>query len=192
MPPQSRIQKLVDDIDRLRLSSCNYEQKKFVSNRALEKLMTESAIREVLEELRIPSADLETLSRGILQGGQMVFAILLLVDNAKSIGLFLSNDYRQAGIDSRLPHNRETLSEILSGYEGDSDCDLIASRFEEKQWSFALPKFESRMMQYRFPSSTVIPILERKLVAEGGFGDIFKVKLHPDCHILPVDGNEVR
>lgn len=150
----------------------------FVPEGTLEKIVTTEAIQAELRRSRAPLQEEPEIIKLIKQGGIKTFAILVCIYRTDRITNFIENEQLQkVGIDSKLPYISRTELERLGLPEVD------ATDFFEKQWEFTAPVFR-RCAGHRWLYKKIIfPFLESDDLSEGGFGTVYKVKLH-ESHIL--------
>ena len=150
----------------------------FVPEGTLENIMSTESIRA---ELRRSGARIyeepETIEI-IRQGGIKTFAILVYIYKADRVANFIENEQLQKdGIDSKLPYSsRADLKRMLP-------LGNDAAEFFEKQWEFTAPVFRRRAGHRCLYEETIFPFLESERLGEGGFGIVYKEKLH-ESHIM--------
>lgn len=99
-----------------------------------------------------------------------------MLDHEHLIANFVEKDYflKDTVVDSRLPFSVEALEAILSNKR-------LAIRFETRQWDVISPYFRSERNHRIFPENIILPFTHQEAIREGGFGQIWKVRL-PSRH----------
>ena len=114
----------------------------------------------------------------VMNGGQKVLSILLIIRREDLLVHFLETDNLQSNpLDSRLPLDLSTLIAILP--DG-LDSEISAKEFYDKQWEFVAPIFTPGLTHRTFSDMTILPFLWTKALRtwEGGFGMLEEVTLH--------------
>ena len=158
---------LLPQLKRLRAANTNYQNRKFVSEISLYRLMQKDSIRAILANLGTEPYHLDELVEKIFKRARKVFAILLLVGHGEAISAMDKHD----GLDAKLPLTEGRLEEIL----GDA---ILASDFYEKQWEFITPIFSRTLLPRLFESETILPFLAQDFNGKGHFGDVFRYDIH--------------
>lgn len=126
-----------------------------------------------------------------LSSARKIFAILVMMNNVGLIFKFLRANIK----DKHLPFKmNEDCSALLSAIDptmpplmGFEDPWTV-SAFYEKQWAFHIPYFAldpqtNRASHYRLDPQTIFPWIEYPSTKEsGGFGEVRRVRIHPDHH----------
>lgn len=140
------------------------------------------------------------------QSFKKVFAILVLCEKPKAIPKFLEEEVS----DQDLPLDKFTSSEtssnifklVRNGQSAELECfqgwtDTAVWRFEEWQWTTLAPSFrrsEDRHVEHSvFEDQIALPFIQdsrfpadrspyQRLEFDGGFSNVFKVRIHPDHH----------
>ncbi|KAF2659852.1 kinase-like protein [Lophiostoma macrostomum CBS 122681] len=146
----------------------------FVPHQSLSKLFSYEKVSSALEAYRVvPRERLDSLVVRILSGALRVFAILVVLGgNEKEILRFVEHDnFQGLPIDHRLPFSSSDLKQLIPNIWDD---------FYEKQWEFSAPVF-LRDTEHRFLDDfTILPFVRDQKIAAGGFGEVFRIRLHPD------------
>ncbi len=153
----------------------NWNGQWFVPKDQLCDIITQESIVKALGIVR-PAYLTEEMVDFIVKRATKVFAILLFTDHVDEIKRFIQND--QFGThckDHQLPFTVSRLNEIL-------DDEYRAKLFHEKQWEFTAPIISGRVMPRTLEKWTVLPYLSERHLATGGFGSVYKVKIHPTYH----------
>lgn len=163
-------QLLQRQLERIRINNAAY--KKFVPEKELHKLIGREIILKIVEEISQPH-QVQELVDFILKGGQKVFGILVLISHVTYIKHFVRSDQLQMRpIDDLLPFKRSRLQEIL-------DDDYASTLFFERQWEFSIPVFSGRIIPRILEGQTILPYLIDAPLTDGGFGSVYKIKIHP-------------
>lgn len=155
----------------------NVEGKYFIPNKALEDVLSADKIRTCILCSSIEEIRRTDVLRVIESGGKRVFAILLLLGKESLMDNFVQNDHMLQGtnLDSKLPLHLETLETVLLD-------ERVASEFCQRQWELLPPFFQEDRNHRTFESETVLPFIEQEELAQGGFGEVFKVTLDANQH----------
>lgn len=123
-----------------------------------------------------------------------IFAILVLIDQARLIGFFqeqsLCDDdlpfHHTSSFEKMWPNNKEERDHIQFP---DGVDDEFIEAFAREQWSVQAPYFESpksislRCNFDKFDDKTILPIIKvSKNKHTGGFGVVERVQLHEEHH----------
>ncbi|EJP61143.1 protein kinase domain-containing protein [Beauveria bassiana ARSEF 2860] len=182
------MEELKDGIDRIYFGNENFEGDHFVPEAALLDLVCESLVKQSLLEIQTPAQEIVYLTDSILRGARKCFAILVLIGRSAAISRFFQRDFLQRSCpDDRLPYTSETLQRI---FEKETTC-LTVKRFLEKQWMFVIPVLQPHMISRTLDKGIILPFLSEEAAGRGSMGTAWKMKLHPDCHQLPLDGDIV-
>lgn len=126
-----------------------------------------------------------------------IFAILLFVNRPSSIWSFVEESICDADLplikvsrtegpqhlfDLRRRHDPELPLHCFKQWK-----DRAIAKFEERQWIVLAPSFEKsdgKVTPHRkFAAEEILPFLSWKATPEeGGFGQVYKVDIHPDHH----------
>lgn len=165
---------LKDRVERLR-REVPEGGKFFISDRDLEETVSETAIEEVLSSKKFAPKFYKRreIIQLISKGGRKTLAILVLLGIEEAILKFVENDHLKP-LDPQLPLKKETITLILGDIKEAKD-------FYQLQWEFLAPFLHKDRSHRKFEhTETIQPFLTRELInSDGGFGDIFKVTLHP-------------
>ncbi|KAJ3486614.1 hypothetical protein NLG97_g6578 [Lecanicillium saksenae] len=184
----SGMEELRDGIDRIYFENENLEGDHFVPEAALLDLVCESHVKQSLLEIPTPAQEIQYLTDSILRGARKCFAILVLIGRSAAISRFFQRDSLQLSCpDDRLPYTSETLQKI---FEKDT-TGLTVKRFLEKQWMFVIPVLKPHMVSRILDKEIILPFISEDSAGRGSMGTVWKMKLHPDCHQLPLDGDIV-
>lgn len=118
----------------------------------------------------------EEALNSIMQGGQKVFAILVLTNNVHYLRNFIEADgFQRTGWDGRLPLQESHVESIIP-------CSTDSIKFYETQWEFLAPVFGGDRSHRQLHDRVVLPFIKDEYLAEGGFGKISKVSLPRGHH----------
>lgn len=160
----------------------NFEHKPFIPFGELETLFTREKVDELLQQHHLEFHLInETVDR-VLDGGLKVFALLAAVHDIKSITRFIKEDQfsEVSSLDARLPLKETDISRYFSNPDK-------GKLFYRRQWSYLAPVFsENRSRSLReLDDRIILPFLPKKnLIAEGGFGKVYKVKIEASHYIF--------
>lgn len=157
--------------------------RKFIPDRALEVVLTEETISRVLSgrQLGQDFYKLPELIQLIVNGGRKLLGILILIRREDAIIKFLIIDRLQS-LDSMLPVSLDTLNKILGNHED-------AIKFLNVQFKFLVPVLQKDRSHRVFESNeTILPFIECRHLASGGFGSIAELTCYPS-HQRLVDLN---
>ena len=155
----------------------NAEGKYFIPNKALEDVLSAERIRTCILYSSIEEIRRADVLRVIENGGKRVFAILVLLGKEYLMANFVQNDHMLQGtnLDSKLPLRVEPLGTMLLD-------ERVASEFYQRQWELLPPFFQEDRNHRILESETVLPFIEQEELAQGGFGDVFRVTLDSNQH----------
>jgi hypothetical protein len=175
---------LRDKIDDLRCE--NYNNNRFVSKDALDKVITLEAVQKVLKESKIERHKHGDIERYILSGNTRVFAVLVRIGYVDSMPEFIRSDQYQgqSSLDQRLPFSEEFLFSIIP--------ENIAKKFYREQWEYAAPIFSKSILPRELHEKTILPIHCEKRIAQGGFGTVYEITIHSAHHSFGGKDNKVR
>jgi len=125
-------------------------------------------LQALFPELSEPPVGPERIQRSYCR----IFSILLLICKGRYIRHFV-----QYGnlTDQHLPFHPNSPPAFFPW--ASPGHDFFAS-FCNTQWEFCAPKLEYDMIK-RFEDDEILPIISKKLLAEGGSAVTYKVQLHP-------------
>jgi len=180
------MERLLENIEDIRIK--NVDGQYFVPKAALSDVVSESAVMDCLKSLGVANHEIIDLTDGILRGAQKCFAILVLIGHERRISAFFQRDSMQTSSpDDRLPYTSETLQHIL----GEEATGRVIKQFLEKQWEFATPILYQQRIYRTLNSEVIFPFLHKVCAGRGSMGTAWKIKLHPQCHRLLLEGDEV-
>ncbi len=167
---------LRDRISALRRPIANTDLK-FIPHRPLFAILTHDTISTALHSANLSPVRIPSLTQHISAGGRKVFAVLVLLKNEEAqIEHFIKHD--QLGprsLDSRLPFSQEELHTIAADIAGD---------FFEKQWEVCAPIFSKGVLHRKLHDLIHLPFVDEKLIASGGFGDVYSFELDAEHQTL--------
>ena len=166
----SDCQQLQRQLNRIRLDNANF--KKFIPESELRGAMDREVIMSIVKGVP-PSHRAEERVTSIIEGAQKVFGILVLINRTAYIDNFIWKDQFQTRyIDHLLPFRRGQLRERINE-------DDVADLFFERQWEFCAPIFSGRIIPRALEHQTILPFLIDSHFTEGGYGSVYKVRIHP-------------
>ncbi|EXL66196.1 serine/threonine protein kinase [Fusarium oxysporum f. sp. conglutinans race 2 54008] len=170
-------------IEDLRFNHCNFEGRYFIPEATLFRVVSKSAIKDSLKDLDVPIHEIQGLTNDILRGARKCFAILILMRRGEKISAFFRSDLLQRSTpDSRLPYNSQALEQIF----GQHELSATIRAFIEKQWEFSIPVLHQNMISRELDTSIILPFLHEEHAGGGSMGVAWKIKIHPQCHRLPL------
>ena len=163
---------LRDEIQALRCLSADHRSY-FVPAGALNDLLKTEKIKSAFRNSKIhPDMENEAVKK-IEHGGRRTFAILITIYKPNRINDFIERDELQrSSIDSKLPFSLTDLQVFLPPTE--------AVDFFDKQWEFTAPVFSRRAGHRVLHERTIFPFVDSRVHAEGAFGAVHLVRLHPN------------
>jgi hypothetical protein len=174
---------LSKELRRARIES--FEGSFFWSEGSLKRIITEERIKAQLSESHDVSRNLQHLTNTILTRHLKVFAILTMLskhdDIHKSIQQGVSDEslpllQQSKGDDCPILLNGEVLSCFTHWSDADRDNFMA---FKHQVNPVLLGRGRDTV---NLDKSAILPILHEEFVAQAGFGEVFRVQLHPECH----------
>jgi hypothetical protein len=160
-------------INELRIENPNAQR--FVPEDKLCDLLSRDTLVRVLGKLS-PAYLSDEVVDFVLKRAPKVFAVLVLINQVGQINKFIQNDqFGTHRLDHQLPFTRSRLKEIF-------EDDYVGGLFHEKQWEFTAPTFSGEVTPRNLERWTVLPYLSEIHLTSGGFGSVYKVKIHPSYH----------
>jgi hypothetical protein len=147
----------------------------------IEELLTTPVIRESISSIpRLREDQLNLFASLIREKHLKTLAALLSIGHHDKILEFL---FRRLN-DDRIPYAEGSL-DFLSMVE--------AQQFIHHQWKFIPVVLTKGDIHRQLHGDEILPFLEETHVAKGGFGTVYKVKLHPASEsLVPIDPENVR
>jgi len=147
----------------------------FVPPADLTHTLTGNKIHEIISGNPRVREDERNLFVSLIQENCLkIFAILLYNGHDGLVPDFL---YRRC-YDFRLPLSRDDLNFLPH------DASTASTAFIERQWEFLPVDLKRGDLHQELSFNQILPFLEDTNIARGGFGEIFKVKLHANCQSL--------
>ncbi|KAF3167920.1 hypothetical protein TWF225_006663 [Orbilia oligospora] len=149
------------------------EERKFMPFQSFRKVFTPERIDDAVYGIK--EADMEFSQKGdvaawVKSHARRIFAILILLGSKEHlIAKFMGRDIFQGKYDEKLPFSREDLDTIIPE---------IAAEFYEKQWEFVSPVWSKNVVHRELPSDVRLPFVLNEKLGRGGFGVVYKIKLH--------------
>jgi len=164
-----------------------YNESDFIPTESIVGILSEENIRRLAhgdEELRTCAREkLNAHISQIYRECQKLLAAILLAD-INPFGSLLLKFIDNAQVDRFLPFDPDRCP---------SFCKSERHQYEKickYQWQVVpldlKPYDNGRSARNRFRKECIIPFTEMERLNEGGFGDVFKVKVHPDYQKFPV------
>ena len=163
----------------------NFEHKFFIPLSKLEQVFTREKIVALLQQHGVEFYLQIEITNAVLKNGLRLFATLASIRDIKYITRFLESDYFSGGqFDSKLPLSEASLLAILR----DPDRCL---QFFRKQWRFLAPVLLEDQYHRELDDRTILPFLSWTPIMDGGFANVFKVRVDASHHQIPVAQTEV-
>jgi hypothetical protein len=182
------------ELDLYRVQCSNAFGKDFIPAKALERLINTDAISRILHEshsrLRLTGSITEVAERVCANGDvsyRKIFAILVLGGMLERLPDFLLSSF----YDSRLPVPDIIAQDaLLPPTALLKDWQTLTRKWRRRevdhfttyQWRVLVPVFTRQEFQHSLCMNHVLPFEESHERSEGGFGTVYKVKIHPDHH----------
>ena len=183
------------------------ENKYFLPRSIIDALIDKDSVQETLrtEMSKNSVQDIRRYTSCVLRSSKILFTIFLCMSDLDMsvLGNLLDEGIRDRHLPfSRVPkpifsasnHNGYRLGKVdhENCSRGDhKDCDIKSlsdldqpaiRQFCERQWLALAPIFElssSAVRHYNFAPGTIMPFLEGEALRSGGFGEVWKVRIHP-------------
>ena len=208
-----RTLKLSRDVSKYRVRSYDYHVK-FLPSSFLKDTITSSLIRKELRRCdwsTKPSKTSEnTTETHNFESYRYIMAILYLMKQPKRIGNFVQCGVSDSDLPLKITIRSKgtrvlyslTSLENTESTPVDFEKQEDAEMFEEKQWTALIPVLSRtdrwyipssacsapdkiRIPHYKFPSQAVLPFeIWDPVPQKSGFGQVAKVKIHPDHHFF--------
>lgn len=138
-----------------------------------------------------------------------IFGILVSMDMSTSIEVFLDNDVSDVDLPLKITRRESTTRifssaggevKVLGGHlaEYDESTDNLVEKFIDRQWEFIAPFFapffaprssgvRDAIPHYKLSQEDILPWTNEKqpetaLSHQGGFGTVWRVRIHPSHH----------
>lgn len=161
----------------------NHETKSFVPEQNLYQLMTTEFTTAACSACQLPFHQTEGVVEFIMNGARKLFAVLILISEEPSILKFIENDqFLASSIDQKMPFSIGSLNDVDR---------TIAPDFFRVQWEFCTPTFPPAVLHRVLDNNIILPFLDEVKIAEGSFGVVYEVILHPSCQSICEVPNEV-
>jgi hypothetical protein len=142
----------------------------FLPGSYLRVIFTLEDLKKAVDELEVAPYERLGLARKIYDESTKIFAILIKNGEEDWIVQFRNNNM----LDARLPLDEDSAERIAPGFG--------TSFAREYQWQFLPFQFRRDMRDHVriIESKEILPFIGKsKLVASGGFGDIYKMNIFP-------------
>lgn len=166
----AQLESLKRQINLIRVENCYMQY--FVPEDKLKEIISEDVINSLNRGIDHAYRRNE-ITRYILDRAVKVFAVLIAISRPARMQDFMTHDQSNAyNLDHQRPFTLHDLQTIF----GD---DLVASEFFDKQWEFWPPRFSGEVIRREFLPKTIFPFVRERHLATGGYGDVFRVHIHP-------------
>lgn len=165
------------------------ESKYFLTEDALNNVLTQDIIRECIEQADIDVLLKRNCIEAVFEGGKKVLALLIMQNRVGLLAKFVETDHssKSGHLDSRLPFEQQTLTRILM-----DDGDAIFN-IQRHQWELMAPYFQEGRAHRIYQTDVIMPFVQSKWIGAGGFGDVYEVSLPNSHHGFGFQGgNQVR
>lgn len=169
----SSLQALRDRLASIQVPAAGQGDRVFVPRAGVEEIVVHDLVQSALssEALDLPPQRHQNIAAKIIDEFRSVFAILCQLGQERSVKKLIET--RQI-TDKKLPVSREILKgHIPECYEP----------FYQIQWSYCAHSFSYLDYEQEIDDAMVLPYLEEEQMDEGGFGTVFKVKVHQDYFV---------
>jgi hypothetical protein len=159
-------------IKTLRIS--NAAQRDYIPEDGLAKVLDEPCIKSLIKqekEFGIDKVYHEDIIQTLRDGGRKLLAILILIDETKSLRIVLQSTWSDNGPDNCLPLNEAMAQKILS------DKDSV-KEFLKTQWEFIPPLFRQNSFPKVYDRSTIFPYSwDQRLERPRGNSTIYETRV---------------
>jgi hypothetical protein len=179
----------------------SYLRHRFIPHNRINELVTEDAVQFELTKANLSMTKISRVMKPRVSADECtsyrkILAILHLMRRSSKIRLFVKErvcDSHLPLMEASCPAGPGKCYELRSGRVPGSSIRFKkradAKEFLERQWSVLAPFFQGSDGTYiphnDFESEVILPFLSYEETAkEGGYGKVFKVKIHPDHHSL--------
>lgn len=169
----------------------NSESKWFLPDSKLVQTIQEfdPLLEECLREANIEQLEQKEILSVIRNGGQKVFAILVLMQGHPvelMLNFMRGDQMLQNNLDARLPFGVDELKLVIKD-------DILAGEFFRRQWELLSPLFRSDRTHRELKHQTILPFIQEMQIphGEGGCGIVTKVTLHAAHHHFKQDFNVI-
>lgn len=148
----------------------NYESKWYIPVTELEEALNVENVKAAVVESKVQPYKQDEVVQAVLHGGKKIFAILLLVDEAKCFVNFMEHDHLQnKPLDAKLPYTRPELDVILD--------ETASGLFHRTQWKVIAPLFRRDLSHRVFDKASILPFIHNVKIGNGSFGTVYEVVL---------------
>ena len=161
---------LQQDLHFLRVK--NVDDHHFVPEDQLNDLMSTGTVATLLSKIS-PAYRVPEITDFVLQRATKIFSVLILISEVEQVTRFIEHDqFGTHRVDHQLPFMEIRLTEIF-------EDRFVASKFYDNQWQFIAVTFSGQVTPRNLEKRTVLPFLSQSYISTGGFGSVWKVKIHP-------------
>ena len=176
-----------EEIENLLFHNKNFEKHRFIPDATLYRVTNENWIRNAVSD-SIEPCNIPGVVKDISERARKFFAILLLIRRGSDIVMIIRQDSLQNSIlDSMLPCPSGTLEKLFH----DSPKKDTAMKFFHQQWSLATPHFSHASVPRHLDDDIILPIMGKVFINKGSFGEVWRVKIHPERHTFNSQMDEV-
>ena len=157
----------------------NFNRNPFVPFNKLKALFTHNKVHELLRQHDVEYYLINETAIRIIDGGIRTFAVLAAIRDVRSITRFIREDqFSETPLDAKLPLKEADISRYFSNPDK-------GRLFLRRQWAFLAPVFSERTQSRReLDDRIILPFLQKKLIAEGGFAKVYRVTIDASHHKL--------
>jgi hypothetical protein len=170
----------------------------FLPHDQFDILVTRDVVESALKNAGVPySGDLVEF---VINKARRLFLILVMMTSSKDEKLSLLKDLQSRGTsDDDLPigfirqsnkkyygysiekHHDGPHFKVVDGWDR-NERDV----FDNNQWRFTSPRFESTKFRYHFSTKRILPFMQvaARPHSSGFFGEVSRIEVHP-AHFLP-------
>ncbi|KAI3323108.1 kinase-like protein [Xylariaceae sp. AK1471] len=148
---------------------------KFIPHEALYRLLSKDELLEaVTTDDKIPWYLREPTAEWIMKKGRRIFGILIVLHGKES---YISDFMELDMVDGHLPFSQQVLKDSIPD---------IAAEFYAAQWEFAAPTFARNVIHRVLQPDHRLPFITNERFTSGGFGEIYKIAIHPHHQAAPL------
>jgi hypothetical protein len=155
-------------------------RRRFVPEGVIQGCLNDDQLKDALSTSNIDKVLQREAEEEIRRGGHKTFGVLVLMREEHLIVNFLQRDQLlRTRLDERLPRQIEELVVTLGSKER-------ADEFYESQWQFLAPVFSELKGHRLLHEETILPFLAEEYLGQGGFGKVYKTRIHQSHWLLPL------
>lgn len=165
-------------------------RRKFFPTSALREILTLDIVKQILNHKctkcvnhlqgnRPAESNQSTPERIIAtDAGINLFGLLIYLRYPLLVGCFLSS-YDDDSLPSPRYFSQFDLSDRHFKHLPTRPRANITQAFQDKKWNFSVPSFNDDSFQ-AYEKGTILPYIDETPVGKGGFGKVYRVKVHPE------------